>query len=378
MILTENYGKLMKGEFLLIARNKNGEIIYTYEDKNVVVNDARPTTAYSLSRAMKTGANRPEYDGDGYDLESYKEELMNISSFQIAFIKMGGGFPRKRSYCNSLGEEIPLVPTEFKNGMTRSSLYSHLDFGTTLTDTVPANWSKYGLSSIQQPYNTSSLLYPRKTDKDIVDRDYQWSKRILKYSYTGTPTSTGFRADFTTTMRFEEGNGPAFTATGNTQGVNRLYEYREAGLYVGIMPWLYKSEPVNEYNVQSELAAARNEHAVYGDFFGASNVSTGTIDSALTNNLREYRYWDGHSELMNASWGGGGLPQWPKYNEGSYIWESSLKYRNAFKSKNDTTTNTDLQGELFEGWYMVARKTFPVISKTRDLEFTIKWSLVFG
>ena len=38
----------------------------------------------------------------------------------------------------------------------------------------------------------------------------------------------------------------------------------------------------------------------------------------------------------------------------------------------------NFNGYLYDGYLMVARKTFPTITKTEDLEFTITWTLTFG
>jgi hypothetical protein len=379
----DNFKGTIRGEFEVIAKNKKGEIVHTYRDNNVVVDDARPATAFLLCQAIQAvgGATRPEFDGDGFDnTTDFVEKTINPRTFQVSFIKLAGGFPRKRSYCNLAGEEIPLAPAELisSGGATRSSLFVEIPFGSTLTDTVPTSWTNYGGSTINQPYHTSSLLYPRKTDSDVVDRDFAWSKRITNYSYTGTPTTTTFRADFLTTMRFNEGNGPAFDCTGQREGENSLYEYREAGLFVGRQPWQFNPTQSAEADVIAENATARHPKAVLGDIFGVSNLA-GDIDSTLTGNLREYRYWDGHSELLGASYAvASTIPDWPKFSENKYTWESGLSFRNNFKSIDGVTTNADLQGELYEGHYMVARKTFPVLTKTKDLEFSIKWSLVFG
>jgi len=381
MNLGDIFGRIIRGEFEIIGRNRKGEIVYEYRDHNVVVDDARPTTAYLLCQAI-TGqeVNRPEYDNDGFTVSGFRDDLINSRTFQVSFIKMGGGFPRKRSFCNTGGEEIPLVPAELSGLSTRSSLYTAIAYGSTATDTIPADWTKYGSVVSEQPYNTSSLLYPRKTDTDILDRDYQWSKRIAVYSYENTATSAGFKANFVTTMRFTEGNGPEFDCNGVRQGDNQLYEYREAGLYVGAMPWQFGDNPASETDVLNENKTARHPKADLGEIFGASDLAD-DIDSTLTTNLREYRYWDGDSELIGASYGTASpsnTPAWPKKSDGSYLWENSLQYRNWFRSMDGSTSNSYLQGELFRGNYMVARKTFPVITKTKDLEFTVKWSLVFG
>jgi hypothetical protein len=369
-----------RGEFQIVGKNRQGETVYEYEDKNVVVDDARIVTAFLINPFILGGAERKEYDGEGIDNKTaFEWKKINPFNFMINFIKMGGGYPRKRSYASSV--EVPLVPYELSTDV-RSSLFTYLDYDTN-GPTVPSSWLAY-TGANTEPYKASSLLYPRKSDTDILDRDYQWSKRILKYSFPNDIDSpdVSFKTTFETTARFDEGNGPHFDCFGDyLEETEREYEYREAGLFIGVQPWLWSATQTGQTD-DRESSLTPHPRRVVGDIFG-KEVYGGNLDSTLSNNLREYRYWDGHSKLIDYG-NVNETVKWPAESSSIVNWQSSLEFRGNFSSiyyNPDTSvvgTTTERQGTIYTGNYMVARKTFPVLTKTRDIEFTIRWSLVFG
>ena len=75
---------VLRGEFELIAKNREGSVVYEHVDHNVVVNDARVVTAFLVSQAILSGADRQETidDADTY----FDESLIGAKNVQISFM----------------------------------------------------------------------------------------------------------------------------------------------------------------------------------------------------------------------------------------------------------------------------------------------------
>jgi len=373
----------MRGEFKITAKNKEGEVVYEYEDKNVIVNTAKPVTAMALCQCVLTndpaqGAIWYEHDGDTANDKWSDEYRVDPQVFQIGFLKMGGGFPRKRSL-NLGNSEVAAIPSTVLADPTnnRSALFQEVDLGTS-TLTTATSWVRYD-GPTEQPYHSLSLLYPRKTDIDLVDRDYQWSKKIIRYTYNDNDINAeNFTAQFKTYMRFDEGNGPRLDTFGDLINKDDLfYEYREAGLFIGIPAWTFSNVVGDQVDIEyGGSNAARFTQAASASCL-ANNCASGALnfDARLTDNLKHYRFWDG-------ALGNNAITDWNP----SLTWGSMVEYSNAvkdgsnlcFKSGVTSGSNHILKGTMHKGYYMVARKTFPMISKSKDLELTLQWNLVFG
>lgn len=373
----------MRGEFKVIAKDKQGNIVYEYQDNNVVVDSARPVTAYALCQSVGGAVDKASWYEYSTDIGEANDKwtdsnLIDPQSFQISFIKMGGGFPRKRSIHTAGLAEVGCIPsTLYADSTLRADLYRSIPFVSSTSTVAASSWVAYN-GPTDQPYHSSSLLYPRKTDKDLVDRDYQWGKKIINYGYSGTP-SNSFKATFTTYMRFNEGNGPILDTVGTQVGVDdQMYEYREAGLFIGVPSWTFEDTPANQASIEYGAAnGARNPLADAGEPL-SNNFQLGlTWDSRLTDNLKQLRFWDGQSSVHS-------VPRATVNWDASLTWENTIANHNGTTNASNltamynTSSNHNFKGKLYEGYYMVARKTFPMISKSKDLELTIQWNLVFG